>query len=60
MKLDFDTWQALVQLQADYAAAVDSGDWELWPTFFTADCLYKLQPRQGRRRAGVGRDRLIF
>ena len=50
MKLDFDTWQALVQLQADYAAAVDSGDWELWPTFFTADCLYKLQPRENHER----------
>ena len=35
MKLDFDTWQALIQLHADYAAAVDSGDWALWPTFFT-------------------------
>ena len=50
MKLDFDTWQALVQLQADYAAAVDSGDWELWPTFVTADCLYKLQPRENHER----------
>ena len=50
MKLDFDTWQARVQLQADYAAAVDSGDWELWPTFFTADCLYKLQPRENHER----------
>ena len=50
MKLDFDTWQALVQLQADYAAAVDSGDWELWPTLFTADCLYKLQPRENHER----------
>lgn len=50
MKLDFDTWQALVQLQADYAAAVDSGDWDLWPTFFTEACLYKLQPRENHER----------
>ena len=50
MKLDFDTWQALVQLQADYAAAVDSGDWDLWPTFFTEDCLYRLQPRENHER----------
>ena len=50
MKLDFDTWQALVQLQADYAAAVDSGDWDLWPTFFTTDCVYKLQPRENHER----------
>ncbi|HRN76508.1 aromatic-ring-hydroxylating dioxygenase subunit beta [Ottowia sp.] len=50
MKLDFDTWQALLQLQADYAAAVDSGDWDLWPGFFTDDCLYKLQPRENHER----------
>ena len=50
MKLDFDTWQALLQLQADSAAAVDSGDWDLWPGFFTDDCLYKLQPRENHER----------
>ncbi len=50
MKLDFDTWQALLQLQTDYAAAVDSGDWDLWPGFFTDDCLYKLQPRENHER----------
>ncbi len=49
-RLNFDTWQALVQLQADYAAAVDSGDWDLWPTFFTEDCVYKLQPRENHER----------
>ena len=48
--LDFATWQALVQLHADYAAAVDSGDWDLWPTFFTDDCVYKLQPRENHER----------
>ena len=50
MKLDFDTWQALVQLHADYAAAVDSGDWSLWPDFFTEDGVYKLQPRENHER----------
>ena len=50
MKLDFDTWQALIQLHADYAAAVDSGDWALWPTFFTEGGLYKLQPRENHER----------
>lgn len=49
MKLDFDTWQALIQLHADYAVAVDSGDWALWPTFFTEGGLYKLQPRDHER-----------
>jgi salicylate 5-hydroxylase small subunit len=48
--IDFPTWQALVQLQADYAAAVDSGDWSLWPEFFTDDAIYKLQPRENHER----------
>ena len=50
MKPDFDTWLALVQLHADYAAAVDSGDWSLWPDFFTEDGVYKLQPRENHER----------
>jgi salicylate 5-hydroxylase small subunit len=29
---------------------VDSGDWDLWPDFFTADCVYKLQPRENHER----------
>lgn len=48
--LDFDTWQALMRLQADYAAAVDSSDWDLWPDFFTEDGVYKLQPRENHER----------
>ncbi|TNF62108.1 MAG: salicylate hydroxylase [Burkholderiales bacterium] len=50
VRVDFDTWQALQQLYSDYALAVDSGDWDLWPTFFTADCVYKLQPRENHER----------
>ena len=50
MRLDFDTWQALVQLQADYAAVVDGGDWDRWPRFFTEDGVYKLQPRENHER----------
>jgi salicylate 5-hydroxylase small subunit len=50
MSLDFATWQALVQLHADYAAAVDSGNWSLWPEFFTEDGIYKLQPRENHER----------
>ena len=48
--LDFETFQALQALYSDYASAVDSGDWDLWPTFFTTDCVYKLQPRENHER----------
>lgn len=48
--LDFPTFQALQQLHADYALAVDSGDWDLWPQFFTEQCVYKLQPRENFER----------
>jgi len=44
--VDFATFQALHTLYADYASAVDSGQWDLWPGFFTTDCIYKLQPRE--------------
>jgi salicylate 5-hydroxylase small subunit len=48
--LDFPTWAALQRLYADYAAAVDSGDWDLWPGFFTADAVYQLMPRENHER----------
>ena len=38
------------QLYADYAAAVDTGNWDLWPDFFTDDCVYRLQPRENHER----------
>jgi salicylate 5-hydroxylase small subunit len=44
--LSFETWMALQQLQADYAAALDSGDWDRWPQFFTEQCVYRIQPRE--------------
>lgn len=44
--LDFATFYEVTQLYADYAAAVDSGQWSLWPEFFTEECSYKLQPRE--------------
>ena len=50
MIVDPATWQALVQLYADYAAAVDSGDWDLWPEFFVDDCTYRLVPRENHER----------
>ena len=49
-RLDFDTWQALIALQADYAVAVDSGQWDLWPGFFTEGGIYQLQPRENHER----------
>ena len=46
----FEDYQALTQLYADYEAAVDSGNWDLWPEFFTEDCKYRLQPRENFER----------
>lgn len=48
--LDAGTFQALLALYSDYASAVDSGNWDLWPEFFTADCVYRLQPRENHER----------
>jgi len=48
--LNFDDWLALTQLYSDYASAVDSGNWELWPEFFTEQCVYRLQPRENHER----------
>jgi salicylate 5-hydroxylase small subunit len=48
--LNFDDWLALTQLYADYASAVDSGQWDLWPEFFTDDGVYRLQPRENHER----------
>ena len=49
-RLDFPAYLALVQLYADYASALDSGDWDAWPGFFTDPCLYRLQPRENHER----------
>jgi salicylate 5-hydroxylase small subunit len=48
--LNFEDWLALNQLYADYASAVDSGQWDLWPEFFTEQCVYRLQPRENHDR----------
>ena len=50
MNLSFDDYLALSQLYGDYAIAVDSGQWDLWPEFFTDDCVYRLQPRENFER----------
>jgi salicylate 5-hydroxylase small subunit len=41
---------ALLQLYASYASAVDSGDWDRWPEFFTDECTYRLVPRENHER----------
>ena len=48
--LDSGDYFELTQLYAAYAAAVDSGDWDLWPEFFTDACSYRLQPRENFER----------
>ncbi len=40
----------LLQLYAEYTAAVDAGNWDRWPEFFTEHCVYKLQPRENHER----------
>ena len=32
----------LIQLNADYAAAIDDGRWEDWPSFFAERCFYRI------------------
>lgn len=48
--LDTATYLDLSRLYAAYAHAVDSGDWDLWPAFFTEQCSYRLQPRENHER----------
>jgi len=48
--MSFDDYLALSQLYSDYASAVDSGHWDLWPEFFTEDGRYRLQPRENFER----------
>jgi len=48
--VDMQTWLGIQQLYADYASAVDSGRWDLWPEFFTEKCVYKLLPRENYDR----------
>ena len=44
--MNFQDYFDLTQLYDRYAQAVSSGEWELWPEFFTDDCSYRLQPRE--------------
>ncbi|PRX96388.1 aromatic-ring-hydroxylating dioxygenase subunit beta [Paraburkholderia sp. BL25I1N1] len=48
--LDFETWQQLLALYTDYAAALDNNEWDRWPEFFVDECVYKIQPRENYDR----------
>ena len=50
MSVDTQTWLELQQLYADYALALDAGQWDRWPDFFTDPCLYKLQSLENHER----------
>ncbi len=45
----------LIQLNSDYARAIDDGRFEAWPEFFVEDCLYKLTSADNHAQGmGVG------
>ena len=48
--MEFQTYYELNKLYADYAATVDSRDWDGWVDYFLEDCEYKLQPRENHER----------
>lgn len=48
--MDFQTYFDLTRLYSDYAAAVDTYDWDKWADFFVDDCEYKVQPRENHER----------
>jgi salicylate 5-hydroxylase small subunit len=48
--LEFQDYFDLTRLYADYASALDSGEWDRWPEFFIESCTYKLQPRENFER----------
>lgn len=46
----FADYYALVDMNARYAAALDSGDWDAWPEFFEDVCRYEIVPRENHER----------
>jgi len=48
--LPADEHIALAQLHADYASIVDAADWDAWCELFTADCVYRVVPRENHER----------
>ena len=45
-KLSADDYISLLLFYQAYAETLDSGEWDDWPTFFTPECVYKVQPRE--------------
>lgn len=50
MMTDSQTYLDIVRLYSDYAAVVDSAQWEKWVELFVEDCEYKIQPRENFER----------
>jgi salicylate 5-hydroxylase small subunit len=48
--MNADTLFEIAALHADYAAAVDRGDWDAWVALFTEDCVYRIVPRENHER----------
>ncbi|MBQ0930139.1 aromatic-ring-hydroxylating dioxygenase subunit beta [Ideonella sp. 4Y16] len=48
--MNAQTLYEIAQLHADYAAAVDAGDWDAWVALFTEDCVYRIVPRENFER----------
>ena len=48
--MNAQTLYEIAQLHADYAAAVDAGDWDAWVALFTEDCVYRIVPRENHER----------
>ncbi|MBQ0959044.1 aromatic-ring-hydroxylating dioxygenase subunit beta [Ideonella sp. 4Y11] len=48
--MNADTLFEIAALHADYAAAVDRGDWDAWVSLFTEDCVYRIVPRENVER----------
>jgi salicylate 5-hydroxylase small subunit len=48
--LDFETYNAIVQLHARYASALDTNDWDTWCELFVDDCVYRIQSRENYER----------
>lgn len=49
-RTEFQAYVELMQLNADYASAVDAKNWNKWIDLFTEDCEYKVQPRENHER----------
>jgi anthranilate 1,2-dioxygenase small subunit len=46
MEQEMNLWIELHMLQSRYVSALDNDRIEVWPTFFTKDCLYEIVPRE--------------